>query len=197
VFNTYQLQEWFDYDGPQIVCHPILVPDEYATTPGDSITLVNLLPEKGVHVLDKIARHMPDRHFIAVRGGYSPGHQSTPYRPNIEIVPHTGNMRDDVYSRSRIVIMPSLFESFGLVGLEAYCSGIPVIAHPTDGLMEALGPAGIWADRAVLEEWLTAIERLDDKRHYNAASRKAKQCAAEVAAEDGPERFVKAVESLA
>lgn len=196
VFNTHQLQEWFAFDGPQMVCHPILVPAEYATTPGDSITLVNLLPEKGVHVLDKIARWMPDRHFLAVRGGYSQGHQYNPFRGNIEIVPHTANMRDHVYARSRIVIMPSQFESFGLVGLEAYCSGIPVIAHPTAGLTEALGNAGLWADRDTIDEWLDHIERLDDRRHYNFVARKAKARAAEVAAEDGPERFIAALEAL-
>lgn len=197
VFNTYQLQDWYAFDGPQIVCHPILKVDEYTTTPGDSITLVNLLPEKGVHVLDKLARHLPDRHFLAVKGGYSQGHQYVPHRRNIEVVPHTGNMRDDVYARSRLVLMPSLFESFGLVGLEAFCSGIPVIAHPTAGLVEALGPAGLWADRDRLDEWLEHIEKLDDRRRYNAASRRAKVRAAQVAAEDGPERFVKALEALA
>ncbi|WP_262928542.1 glycosyltransferase family 4 protein [Streptomyces sp. CBMA152] len=51
-------------------------------------------------------------------------------------------MREHVYSRSRVILMPSLYESWGRVAVEAFASGIPVIAHTTPGLVESMGEAG-------------------------------------------------------
>ncbi|MFI1769152.1 glycosyltransferase family 4 protein [Streptomyces sp. NPDC020800] len=62
-------------------------------------------------------------------------------------------MREHVYSRSRVMLMPSLYESWGRVAVEAFASGIPVIAHPTPGLVESLGEAGIFAYRDDLNAW--------------------------------------------
>ncbi|MFE4971343.1 glycosyltransferase [Kitasatospora sp. NPDC056651] len=64
----------------------------------------------------------------------------------MEIIDHVPGhaMRERVYARSRVVLMPSSHESWGRVGVEAFASGIPVIAHPTPGLAECLGHAGIY-----------------------------------------------------
>jgi glycosyltransferase involved in cell wall biosynthesis len=83
-------------------------------------------------------------------------------------------MRDEVYARTRILLMPSDYESWGRVGVEAVASGIPVIAHPTEGLTESLGPAGTFCDRDNVDVWQKAIEMLDDPAVYRAASRRAK-----------------------
>jgi hypothetical protein len=66
--------------------------------------------------------------------------------------------------------MPSSYESWGRVAIEAACSGIPTIAHPTDGLLEALGPAGIFVDRRKTRQWQAELERLDDPDQYAKAS---------------------------
>jgi len=70
--------------------------------------------------------------------------------------------------------MPSDYESWGRVGVEAMASGIPVLAHPTDGLVESLGSAGVFCDRDDADAWQAAIESLDARDAYRAASRKAK-----------------------
>jgi len=49
-----------------------------------------------------------------------------------------------------------------------------VIAHPTQGLKEALGDAGIYVDRDDVDGWVAAITDLQDGRKYNAASKAVK-----------------------
>lgn len=153
-----------------LVVRPPVWPAEYRTTRGDAITLVNCSRDKGGRVLAALAARNPHRAFLAVEGGY--GRQEPPDLPNVGVLPHMDGrqIRDAVYARTRLLLMPSVYESWGRVGVEAMCSGIPVIAHPTPGLAESLGAAGIFADRDDLEAWQAAIERLDQPSAYAAAS---------------------------
>jgi len=157
-----------------LVVRPPVHAAEYETRPGACITLVNCTVTKGVGVLEELAQRMPDRKFLAVRGGY--GEQQPPDLHNVQVLDHMDGhrMRDEVYARTRILLMPSDYESWGRVGVEAMTSGIPVIAHPTDGLTESLGRAGIFHDRDDIDAWQQAIEQLDDAAAYRAVSRRAK-----------------------
>jgi glycosyltransferase involved in cell wall biosynthesis len=157
-----------------LVVLPPVWPEEYRTTRGDCITLVNCTATKGVKVLEELAERMPERKFLAVRGGY--GEQAPPDLDNVIVLDHMPGreMRDAVYARTRLLLMPSDYESWGRVGVEAMASGIPVLAHPTEGLTESLGAAGIFCDRADVDAWQAAIERLDGRDAYRSASRKAK-----------------------
>ncbi|MEU5976386.1 glycosyltransferase family 4 protein [Streptomyces sp. NPDC047315] len=157
-----------------LVVRPPVHPGDYQTRPGDCITLINCTLSKGAGVLAAVAERMPDRKFLAVRGGY--GEQQPPDLPNVLVLDHMDGhrMRDEVYARTRILLMPSDYESWGRAGVEAMASGIPVIAHPTDGLVESLGPAGTFADRGDVDAWQHAIEALDETAAYRAASRKAR-----------------------
>ncbi|MFI7020964.1 glycosyltransferase [Streptomyces sp. NPDC050164] len=47
-----------------------------------------------------------------------------------------------------------------MAAVEALASGIPVIAHPTPGLREALGDAGTFVDRADYRAWGNTIRDL-------------------------------------
>lgn len=157
-----------------LVVRPPVWPEEYQTARGDCITLVNCTVTKGVKVLAELAERMPDRKFLAVRGGY--GEQEPPELDNVIVLDHTPGreMRNVVYARTRLLLMPSDYESWGRVGVEAMASGIPVLAHPTDGLTESLGGAGIFCDRDDTGVWQAAIERLDDRSEYREASRRAR-----------------------
>lgn len=156
-----------------LVVRPPVWPEEYRTAPGDCITLVNCTVTKGVNVLAELAERMPDRKFLAVRGGY--GEQQPPDLDNVIVLDHLPGrrMRDEVYARTRLLLMPSDYESWGRVGVEAMASGIPVLAHPTEGLRESLGSAGVFCDREDTDAWQAAIESLDNRTAYRAASRRA------------------------
>lgn len=156
-----------------LVVRPPVWPGEYRTEPGECITLVNCTMSKGAGVLSELARHLQDRKFLAVRGGY--GEQQPPEWANVLVLDHMPgrSMREAVYARTRVLLMPSDYESWGRAGVEAMASGIPVIAHPTPGLVESLGDAGIFVDRADVGAWRAAVLRLDDPAVYAAASRRA------------------------
>lgn len=49
------------------------------------------------------------------------------------------NTLDDLYAASDVVVMPSRYESFGLVAIEAMAAGTPVIASNIGGLAEVVG----------------------------------------------------------
>lgn len=197
VFNSHSLRTAWTYDRESIVVYPSIDPAEHTTTPGDHVTIVNCSTPKGVMTAWRIAEEMPTVNFLGVLGGY--GDQVRPRARNFEVIQPTQNMRSDVWSRTRILLMPSAYETWGMVGIEAMCSGIPVIAHPTPGLLESLGDAGIFADRDDTRGWVNAIKTLDDPADYRAASKRAKTRVRELVPEmrAGLDRFANAVEAFA
>lgn len=197
VFNSQHMADRFSPSPvPAVMVPPPVDVDAYATTPGEAITLVNLSEDKGADVFYALAERFPDQSFLGVRGGY--GVQVVRDLPNVEILEHVpaDRMRDEVYARTRILLMPSAQESWGMTGVEAMASGIPVIAHPVEGLRESLGAAGVFADRGDVEAWATEVQRLLDKRRWNGASRRAKKRAGELDPTPGLERWCAAVEEL-
>lgn len=166
--------------GSLIVRPPVFASD-YATKPGKAVTLINCNREKGGALLDALARRMPGQQFLAVRGAY--GEQLLPDLPNVEVVEHVDgrDMREAVYGRTKVLLMPSAYESWGRVGVEALASGIPVLAHPTPGLCESLGEAGIFADRNDLNGWQALLGRLlNEPAEYRLAAKRAKARSAEL-----------------
>lgn len=195
VFNSEATAAQFpSFPGQSIVVRPITNPDEYRTTPGDKVTLVNLSDDKGGSVFWMIAAAMPDVQFLGVRGYY--GEQVEGDLPNVELSMPTRDMRADVYSRTRLLLMPSLAESWGMTAAEAMCSGIPVLAHPTPGLRECLGQAGVWARRGYVDEWVWQIRRLLEPETWAEASERALKRSAELDPEADLARFCDAVEAL-
>jgi glycosyltransferase involved in cell wall biosynthesis len=198
VFNT----EWIARDwhklltGRWIVVHPPVWPHEHETTPGSSVTLVNLTAHKGVHVFSALAHLFPDVPFLGVRGGY--GEQLVAgLPPNVQVIGQTSNMKRDVWSRTRVLLMPSYYESYGMAALEAMCSGIPVIAHPTAGLREALGSAGAYADRDQYQQWSSALYRLvRQPQEWAVASAAARARANALNPSDELRVWVRSVETL-
>jgi hypothetical protein len=179
------------WPGPQLVVRPPVYAERYATTPGDHVTLVNLSLAKGGGLFDLLARALPELRFLGVRGGYGP--QVGRILPNVEHVGTTQNIRDDVYARTRVLLMPSAVESYGRVGVEAMCSGIPVVAHPTPGLRESLGCAGIFADRTDLGAWRRELLALQDPTQWLAASARARRRVAALDPRSDLERFERAL----
>jgi glycosyltransferase involved in cell wall biosynthesis len=198
VYNSeWMAAEFADLDVESIVVRPPVHVEDYATTPGDCITLINLYRPKGVDTFYALAKRMPDQKFLAVRGAY--GEQVIKDLPNVEHVAHIDGdeMRERVYARTKILLVPSEYESWGRVGIEAMASGIPVIAHPTPGLKESLGEAGIFCDRRKTDDWEAAIRGLLKPRAYAAAGKRCKARAAELDPAADLERWRSAMETLA
>jgi glycosyltransferase involved in cell wall biosynthesis len=115
---------------------------------------------------------LPNKQFLGVLGSYD--EQFISSLDNVKIEPNSPNIKD-VYDKTRILLMPSKYESWGMTASEAMCSGIPIICTETPGLKENCEKAAIYVkDRDNIKEWVTAIIKLDDQKAYNAAARKAR-----------------------
>ena len=146
---------------------------------GDRITLINANVNKGVQQFIALARAMPDHKFLGVLPYY--GERTVPPTPdNVEWVPFQDDIRT-VMKRTRILLVPSYYESFGRVAVEAMINGIPVLyAKPadksvfpggsTEGLEDWIRPAGIPLHREIVDEWVDAVKTLDDAEIYAAKS---------------------------
>lgn len=193
VFNSHASRDKCHRVGSSVVCPPPVNPDDHRVpSTGDEITIVNCSPAKGIRTVAECARRLPDMKFLGVLGGYD-----TQVRPSdVEIIAPQSDMRA-VWGRTRVLLMPSKYETWGMVGVEAMCNGIPVIAHPTPGLQESLGDAGIWADRDDPDAWVDHLEALSDPVVYREASARATRRVAELDPRGSLERFTRAIEALA
>ena len=81
---------------------------------------------------------------------------------------------------TRILLIPSEYESWGQVAIEAASCGIPVIASNATGLKESLGEAGIFCERGDTKSWIEAIKSLDDPKEYSKQSKKVLERAIEL-----------------
>lgn len=192
VFASRALADDVGWDGPQIVAHPPVRAVDYRVNPGGLFTLANLSEAKGGRVLAEIAALMPKHSFLGVRGW---GEQVEDQPANVAIIDPVEDMRD-VYRRTRILLMPSDRESFGRVAVEAAVSGIPTIAHPSPGLVEAIGHSATWVDRTDINGWVTTIRRMQRLGAWQRASTRAS-----LTVHDDPEvtigRVVEAIEKAA
>lgn len=176
VYNSFWLKDKLNYNWPNFIMTP---PVDYRTydlgidpSKNEYVTLINLNENKGGKIFEKIAEAMPHKRFLGVLGSYD--EQVRPSIKNLTIVPNSADILQH-YRKTRILLMPSEYESWGRTATEAMCSGIPVICSEAEGLKENCGKAGIYIkDRNDIKSWVKAITELDNAQKYSEASRKAK-----------------------
>lgn len=182
VFNSQWLKEKLERPGMRsMIMHPPVFAEQHRTSPGTKVTLVNLNSDKGSGILYELARRQPDMQFLAVVGGH--GTQIYPPKDltNIEVVEHSDDMKTNVWSKTRVLLMPSVYESYGMAGVEAMASGIPVICAPTPGLLESQGEAGIFIDRNDIDWWEhNVLMLMSNQIEWETASRRALKRSAEL-----------------
>lgn len=219
VYNSDWIAKKIGYEWPSVTLHPPCDANYYnvCENPWDNdyITLISLNERKGGYMLYQIARAMPDRKFLGVVGSYdNPGFMKLSQPeivvmlnnlPNVTIV---GNSPDilSVYKKTRVLLMPSDYESWGRTATEAMCNGIPVICTPTPGLTENCGNAADYVGElretpepgepqvytGLVTEWVNAIQNLDDPEYYRSKSLTCRQRAASL----DPVKELEALESF-
>lgn len=151
---------------------------------GDCITLVNANALKGLAVFVELAKHFPDRKFLGVRPYYN--QIETPVLPNIEWIDIQDDIRD-VLKRTRVLLVPSIYETWGRVAFEAMYNGIPVLytkplsqaGYPsgsTEGMQAWIQDNGFACDRTSPDDWISNIQKLDDPAIYQEYSDRAYTC---------------------
>lgn len=168
IWNSAWLAD-LDWSGRSLIVYPPVWPEWYRRTAGrhDSVLFVNPLPAKGASTVWALAEACPDRRFVVVAGGYgSP--DTVPDLPNVVARPNRPGLAGPL-AEARVVLMPSHYESWGRVAVEAACAGVPSIASPTPGLREA-GVSYRYVDHDDVDGWAAALADLDDPDTYVAAS---------------------------
>jgi glycosyltransferase involved in cell wall biosynthesis len=173
---------------PTFIQNDIKLYEQGQKPEGDCITLINANVLKGIEVFIDIAKRFPDRKFLAVKPYYNIIRVPTDI-PNIEWIDIQDDIKN-VLKRTRILLVPSAYESWGRVAFEAMYNGIPVIytkpadsfpglkykSGTTQGMKEWIVDAAIDCDRTNIEEWISAIKKLDDETIYMDYSDRGHKC---------------------
>jgi len=145
VYNAKWIRDALNYSHQSMVLYPPCPMGHYKLEMepinNEHITLINLNENKGGLILLKLAKTMPDYKFLGVIGSYDDGGMQPAIvdelraQPNVTVVDHSSDVKA-IYRKTRILLVPSRYESWGRVATEAMINGIPVIACPTQGLLE-------------------------------------------------------------
>lgn len=177
VYNSRNVKEILNYKFPSIICNPPIIESDYNTNQNpifnQYVTLISLNDNKGARVFYELAKRMPDYQFLGVKGIGS--YQIIEHLPNVTIMENTINMKE-VYGKTRILLMPSEYESWGRTANEAMINGIPVVCSNADGLKENCSYAGIYVDRNYIDGWERAIRKIDaDPFEYDEVGNRCKE----------------------
>jgi glycosyltransferase involved in cell wall biosynthesis len=171
IYNSEWCAKALNYKCPSIIFPPPL--NEWVKTEGtqrEYITLINMNQNKGSRYFYSFAKRLPYFNFLGVKGSYD--NQHIEQHPNVKIIPNTPDIRE-VYKITKVLLVPSHYESWGMVAAEAMANGIPVIYNPTPGLSENVGTAGICINRKELDKWVQQIHKLmTDSEYYEKWSKK-------------------------
>lgn len=181
LYNTEWVKRSFEDSAvytPGMVLHPVVEPERYAVDSTEEyVTLINLsmggdgLYDKGWQTFFELARRNPKLRFLGVHGAY--GEQAYEELPNVTYMPHQSDIRE-VYRKTRVLLVPSKYESYGRVAVEAAASGIPSICTPTDGLREAMGDSAMYAPYGDYDAWNSCLGALLRKNRLNCGEPKAR-----------------------
>jgi glycosyltransferase involved in cell wall biosynthesis len=163
-----------------IVLHPPIskLPDK-TFGDGDAYTLLSSLTNKGVEVVIKLAKQYPDKRFIIVRSPADPTHglknieEITSQLDNLELHPRVAPEEVHKYlKQTRILLVPSRYETYGMSAIEAAGYGIPSIHVDTPHVREGIGDAAVLVPPMNLERTANGIELIEkDYEKYSLNSR--------------------------
>lgn len=144
------------------ICQPI-INFEYKRKKkrGKYITLINCNALKGGTLFYQIAEKLQKSKFLAVKGWY--GSQLGLDSDNIkQIEPVKHEKLYNIFKKTRILLVPSSYECWGRIGVEAMASGIPVIcSKDVGGLKEAYGNGAKYVNRDNIKQWTKAINEVE------------------------------------
>jgi glycosyltransferase involved in cell wall biosynthesis len=196
IHNSEWIKKYYEPLGiPSIVVYPPVSWQDYSVTSSkEFVSLINMNENKGGKIFLEICKRMPDVRFLGVKGAYDK--QMMKSLKNLVLIDNTPQIKE-IYSRTGILLMPSKYESWGRTAVEAMSSGIPVIAHPTPGLVESCGSAGIFCDRDDIDSWIKEIRKLKtDSSYYEEKSKACLARARELDPEPQLEKMSKWLEEI-
>lgn len=138
VFNSQHLANTVAWPGRQMILYPPVPPHMYPPVGelGDRVLFSNPTGAKGADLVYALAERMPDIRWTVVAGAY--GHQipSPAGLDNLEVVAQQSDF-PALLRTAGLVVMPSSYESWGRVAVEAAMMGVPSVVADTPGFREA------------------------------------------------------------
>lgn len=123
---------------------------KFGIDPGERVVLFigRLVPQKGAEYLimatPKIIEQHPEARIVIVGNGWVKGHLlnlalSTGYSHKITFLGFISD-RDliELTLSSDVLVIPSIYEPFGIVALEGMAAGVPIVASNVGGLSEVI-----------------------------------------------------------
>ena len=151
-----------------------------------------------VSIMKKASGIYPDAELIVVGDG--PDREAlekliadNALEKNVKLVGQSSDVKQ-YYQESNVVLVPSRWEGFGVVLLEAMACGTPVVAYENKGPNEIISNDfdGILIKQYDVNEFSDAIIKLlDDAEYWEKISKNAYQRACEFSTEKTVERFIK------
>ncbi len=165
-----------------LVLHPPIseLPSNTSTN-GDAYTCLSSLKNKGVEVMLSLAEMYPDKRFIIVRSPAESTHgildleEKAAKLSNIELHPRVDPK--DVYKylkQTRVLVVPSRYETYGMSAIEAAGYGIPTVHVDTPHVREGIGDAAVLVPGLNTEKTASGIELIEknyEKYSFNARAR--------------------------
>jgi glycogen(starch) synthase len=166
------------------------VRQRYGVGYGEKLILCvgRLVPQKGVEyfirAIPSIARRYPEAKFIIVGEGWSRDILEAEARASGQNrkIQFTGFASDqeviDLMTSADVLVVPSIYEPFGIVALEGMATGVPVVASKVGGLAEVIDhdQTGIFVYLKNPESIAWGIDRvLSDPDHARWLTENAKE----------------------
>lgn len=181
VFNSKWTKSWYPTLEGEVI-YPLIDFTKYTVDPSaknGSIGMINPCKVKGVDIVKRVARDMPERNFLLC-GGW--GHKSVggivhiPCYSNVKYMKHADCV-SGFYNPMDILLVPTQSseffalnhdESYGRVVLEGLYHGCAVIASYKDGLVEAMDEGGyLVGAHGQASYWQEAVKKvLNNLDHY-------------------------------
>lgn len=164
-----------------LVLHPPISPlPAHTLTNGDAYTLLSSLVNKGVETVLRLAELYPDKRFIIVRSPAEPTHglkdieQRVAELPNVELYPRVSP--EEVYKyfeQTRILLVPSRYETYGMSAIEAAGYGIPTVHVDTPHVREGIGDGAVLVPPLDVKATARGISIIE--KRYSQYSQTARQ----------------------
>lgn len=169
LYNTEAARkDWRDSKG--WLLHPPVgpVPTRVLYGPRDAYVLTSSLLNKGATQTLELARRLPDQRFIIVRSPAHGTHGSLDFEEtaasldNVEVWDRLHpEMMWVLWEETRILLVPSRYETYGLSALEAAWYGIPSVHVDTIHVREGIGTAARLLRSQSVDELRLAVEEVE------------------------------------
>ena len=136
------------------------------------------IPQKGMYYLMKVLEQLDPKKYALIVAGKS-ADELEKIKSHFEIKDF-GYIKDqavmnEFYALADVMVNPSVYETFGLVNIEAMASGTPVLSFPVCVMPEVIGVDGGWqADEVSADSMRIKIEDL--KKSPEEIENKIKTC---------------------